>query len=140
MLAAGGAGEDDADGELGNSPAGEASGFGGATTGGILFGSGFSVTGSGAGGGGAAEGLAVCRRERALVLDAPGFAGPGLAGSAAGKRYIFVVPDPPVTTKMFCLAKWFAVDRTLFRLRPVALARSLARMVNSASRCRRRYR
>jgi hypothetical protein len=140
MLAAGGAEKEDADGTLGNSPAGEASGFGGVTTGGILFGSGFSVTGSGVGGGGAAAGLAGSRRERTIVLDPPGFAAPGLAGCAAGKRYIFVVPGPPVTAKMFCLAKWFDADWALFSLRPVALARSLARMVNSGLRCRRRYR
>jgi hypothetical protein len=127
VLATGGAEEED--GALGN---------GGATTGAMLFGSGFSVTGSGTGGGGAAAGLAVCRRERTLVLDDPGFAAPGLAGCAAGKRYVFVVPGPPVTAIMFCLAKWFDVDRALFSLRPVALARSLARMVNSGFRCRRR--
>jgi hypothetical protein len=60
LMAAGGAGEEDADGELGNSPASAASGFcpdsitcavaGGATTGAILVGFGFTVTGSGASG------------------------------------------------------------------------------------------
>jgi hypothetical protein len=67
-------------------------------------------------------------------LDPPGFAGLGLAGCAGGKRYIFVVPVPPVTAKMCCLAKWFDADWALFSLRPVALARSLARMVNSGFR------
>jgi hypothetical protein len=98
MLAAGGAEKEDAGWALDNSPAWAASGFGGATTGSLLFGTGFSVTGSGAAGGGAAAGLAVCRRERTLVLDPPGFAGPGWAGCAAGKRYVFVVPRPPVTS------------------------------------------
>jgi hypothetical protein len=79
----------------------------------FTFGSGFSVTGLGAGGGGG-DG----------VLDPPGFAAPGWAGCAAGSRYVFVVPDPPVTSNMFCLAKWFDADWALFSLRPVALARS----------------
>jgi hypothetical protein len=60
LIAAGGAGEEDADGELDNSPALAASGFGGATTGAMLFGSGFSVSGSGTGGGAAATGRNGC--------------------------------------------------------------------------------
>ena len=118
-----------ADGELDNSPALAASGFGGA-----LFGFGFTVTGLGASGGGGATGLTIfgCEptREATMVLDPPGCAGPGLA---AGKRYVLVVPGPPLTANMFCFSKYLDTDWALFSLRPVALARSLARMVNSAS-------